>query len=347
MDRTKRMARDLQPRRAHYEPDVKFRILHLFEQGIIPPDDIAKSFGITVRTIYNWRDEYDRRGMAGLEDAPKSGRTPLLSREKVRKAVEDVGKKDAITVKGVRGRISEKFGIRYSHGHVWSILSRMGLTYKKADPVHRRAATNEEIEAWAGENMPVIRQYLSKGYVLLSVDEVHPEIDGAAHYGYAESGQRVYATYNGSKSRLHIVGAVASGGRSIFRTQVGSNSGTFISFLEDLRAKFHRAVILLDNASYHASKDVKKWLREHLGIVPIYLPVGSPHMNSIENLWGMMYAYLRVVECHTFAKFKYHVFYFLRRRRFDLDVRSRLDSRLDPAAEAHVIRTRERLELLQ
>ena len=63
-------------------------------------------------------------------------------------------------------------------------------------------------------------------------------------------------------------------------------------------------------------------------------------MNSIENLWGMMNAYLGRAGCGSFEEFKYRVFYFLRRRAFNLDVPGKLDSRLDPAAEAQIMRAR-------
>ncbi|MDE0265634.1 MAG: hypothetical protein OXK17_01190 [Thaumarchaeota archaeon] len=38
MKRAKRTTRDLQLRQKHYEADVKFRILHLFERGDMPPE---------------------------------------------------------------------------------------------------------------------------------------------------------------------------------------------------------------------------------------------------------------------------------------------------------------------
>ena len=206
MNRTKRMAKELQPRQKHYEADVKFRILHLFERGSMPPEEIAESFGVSERTLYNWRNAYDRLGMAGLEDSPKSGRPPLVSRDEIKAAAEAVRGRGMATVKDVRGQISKTCGIRYSSGHVRDIPDRMEMTYKKADPMHRRAATNAEIEEWAAASMPAIREHPSKGYVLLSVDEVHPEIDGASRYGYAERGQRVYATHHGTKRRLNSRG---------------------------------------------------------------------------------------------------------------------------------------------
>ncbi|MDE0526604.1 MAG: helix-turn-helix domain-containing protein [Thaumarchaeota archaeon] len=79
MDRTKRMAGDLQPRQKHYEAEMKFRILYLSEQKNTDPGEIATAFGISRNTPHNWRNAYDEKGMAGLEDAPRSGRRPFVS----------------------------------------------------------------------------------------------------------------------------------------------------------------------------------------------------------------------------------------------------------------------------
>ena len=134
---------------------------------------------------------------------------------------------------------------------------------------------------------------------------------------------------------------------------------------------FPRAVILIDRARYHTSTDVKRWLRAHPGIITTYLPGASPHMNPVENLvtihvlpsfsgilspfrhktslgrehvqnlWGVMYAYLRRAGYDSFEEFKYRIFDFLRCRTFDLDVVGKLDSRLDPAAEERIILVRQ------
>jgi len=43
------------------------------------PGEIATAFGISRNTLHNWRNAYDEKGMAGLEDAPRSGRRPFAS----------------------------------------------------------------------------------------------------------------------------------------------------------------------------------------------------------------------------------------------------------------------------
>lgn len=68
MDRIKRIKNDLQPHKTYYEADVKLRILHMFESGEVSYDLLAQSFGISEQTIYNWRKEYDKNGVMGLDE---------------------------------------------------------------------------------------------------------------------------------------------------------------------------------------------------------------------------------------------------------------------------------------
>jgi transposase len=88
---------------------------------------------------------------------------------------------------------------------------------------------------------------------------------------------------------------------------VGSITACFLSWCsEKLRAAGKKAwVVVWDNASWHVSKEVKRWIDEHnrqvkkggkegVRIVSCYLPKKSPWLNPIEPKW--MHGKRRVVE---------------------------------------------------
>ena len=72
-----------------------------------------------------------------------------------------------------------------------------------------------------------------------------------------------------------------------------------VAFLEwvcqELQREGKKALLLVwDNASWHLSKRIKEWLKEHnavakreggVRILPCYLPVQSPWLNPIEAHW--------------------------------------------------------------
>jgi len=62
-------------------------------------------------------------------------------------------------------------------------------------------------------------------------------------------------------------------GRFVCRFADRADSGSFIGFLEDLRKRFGRILACLDNAGYHKSTAVKKYLDDQGGDVVLrYLP---------------------------------------------------------------------------
>ncbi len=349
MNRKIRIEGDLQPRYVHYDPEMRLRIMYMSEHDDLPPEDVAKAFGISVRTIQNWRRAYDEKGMAGLEDSPKSGRTPFISKEEMRKCRESVQEKDGIaTLEGIRKEIIDRHNVTYSENAIWKALDRMGITYKKAEPVHARAATNEEIEEWCRENVPIIDRCRPRRYVLMSQDEAHMHLDNDTRHGYAQKGERLYHTYQGKRQKVSIMGAIGTNGKAVYRAFSTASPDTFTKFLQAALRVVPRIVMPVDGASYHVSKKVRRWLDAHREIAVIRLPVGSPHMNSIENVWGKAESSPGRSTYYETTKFKKDALKFLRSFKFSTQaIRGKLNSRLDPAAEACVKRARIQQELIR
>ena len=347
MERKKRIMTDLQPRKKHYDPEIKLRILCAMEQGI-KMESITASFGITRQTIHDWRKRYDAFGLEGLEEGSRRGRPSFLTDKQIQKCVENITTSNKfITAKLLRDKIYNKHSIRYSKSGIRYILAKNGLTYKKLDSVHANAATNNEAEQWRKKNIPKIRRARAKGFTLMTLDEAKSELDSGSRYGYARRGKRLYSTYHGKRQQIGIFGAIAENGKSVYRTAKKFNSKTFESFLDKVHARIGNAVIILDNARYHNSKKIQKYLETNPGILLIYLPTGSPHMNSIENVWGAEKMHLGNIVFYDFGKFKRHVMQYLRRYKFNPDmIYKKLFSRLPDQAEACIREARRQRKII-
>ena len=61
----------------------------------------------------------------------------------------------------------------------------------------------------------------------------------------------------------------------------------FIAFLSQLRLRFRdkSLAIILDNASIHGCKKVRKYLERHPNIRLFHLPTYSPEYNPVELMW--------------------------------------------------------------
>ena len=72
-----------------------------------------------------------------------------------------------------------------------------------------------------------------------------------------------------------------------WKKSMKSGSESFLWFLTQLRQKTpeKQIVIILDNASIHKSKKVKRFLKRHTNIHLLYLPTYSPEYNPVELFW--------------------------------------------------------------
>ena len=73
----------------------------------------------------------------------------------------------------------------------------------------------------------------------------------------------------------------------IWKSAKKGNKDSFVSFLHQIKShnNGNKTVIILDNASYHKSKKVKKWIKRYSNILLINLPTYSPEYNPIEQVW--------------------------------------------------------------
>lgn len=96
----------------------------------------------------------------------------------------------------------------------------------------------------------------------------------------------------GANKRLCVYGALNyATGQTHYLVHPKKNSVQFNEFLRQLlNAKRKRLVVLvLDNASYHATRATLDLLAEHEDhVLVVWLPKYSPELNAIEGLWGYL-----------------------------------------------------------
>ena len=60
-----------------------------------------------------------------------------------------------------------------------------------------------------------------------------------------------------------------------------------IEFLHQIRAQYagKKIVLIMDNATYHRCKKVRKWLGKYPEIFVGFLPTYAPEYNPVEQVW--------------------------------------------------------------
>ena len=112
---------------------------------------------------------------------------------------------------------------------------------------------------------------------------IHDVIVGRKYW--SPVGNSISVPYTGSHKRIVAYGSITRDGRQFFRTYEKLDGPTFVRYLEDLHRHFGRVVVTADRAPQHRSKLVRKFLRENKDVRMIYLPNGSPYLNTMEGCW--------------------------------------------------------------
>ena len=125
--------------------------LYLASKGLTV-SQIMAIIGVARRTIQQWVHKYNRQGIVGLKDNPRSGKPTKLPRKKeleFRKRIEmGTTKADGVSVLNgpvIRRILEREFGVLYSKQGLYDLLHRMGYSCLCPRPQHENA--NPQLQA--------------------------------------------------------------------------------------------------------------------------------------------------------------------------------------------------------
>jgi transposase len=106
----------------------------------------AQAGGMDRQTLRDWVHRYNADGIAGLHDAPRSGRTPALSERQLEElkalvlAGPDPARDGVVRWRCVdlRSVIAARYGVVVHERTVGKLLRRMGMTRLQPRPYHPR-----------------------------------------------------------------------------------------------------------------------------------------------------------------------------------------------------------------
>jgi transposase len=172
------------------------------------------------------------------------------------------------------------------------MLHRLGFSYKKPKVVPGKADLIKQ--KLFVEEYKRLKGKLGINDQIYFGDSTHPEHNTRPSYGWILKGKvnDKYIKTNTGRERLNLTGAISLGSKNgVFLEQKTINSSSIIKLLRKIQVKQPKGKIylILDNASYHHSKQVKEYLKQKRRIKLIFLPPYSPNLNPIERLWRLMH----------------------------------------------------------
>lgn len=112
--------------------------LRLLHQGY-KPAEVAEILMVSLATVYQWHHRYRSKGVAGLEDAPKSGRPRVADEEYCRVLEEALATKPAVygydfaiwTLDRLREHVEVKTGKSLSRERFRALMADLDYVYRR------------------------------------------------------------------------------------------------------------------------------------------------------------------------------------------------------------------------
>lgn len=272
----------------------RLRIVILAIEGWTAPA-IAASVGLCRRECQAWVQRFNMDGLAGLDDRHGGGRPAPLSDEQ-QKQLQDRLNAGALpedrvcSLRGidVKSILAKEFGILRSLPAIYRLLHRLGYSYLRPRPCHRKA--DPHAQAKFKEELPQrIEQIASlhpdRRLRFFFQDEARFGQQGTTTKVWARKGSRPTAVRQTEYEYLWVLGAVCpETGQSEGLLSPRLNTDVVQAFLNEFSqtiAADEHAVIIWDGAGFHTSRK----LRVPDNISVLQLPAYSPELNPMENLW--------------------------------------------------------------
>lgn len=257
----------------------------------IPFDTVCELHQVHPRSLQRWVSAFNRQGIDGLIERARGGRPRKISTEKAPAVIDLLRHPEQAghthwTGRKLHGYLRETLDLEVGYSTLMRFFHEQGFRLKVPQPWPDRQddQAREAFCQW-------LKQLLLDPEVELWFgDETGVEGDPRPRRRWIEVGRTGRVTKNGDHLRMNVSGMVCPRtGEAFFCEFSHSDTDVFQAFLDEAnrRVSFHRkrALLILDNASWHKAKRLR-WGR----FEPVYLPPYSPDLNPIERLWLLIKA---------------------------------------------------------
>ncbi len=243
----------------------------------------ADVLGVDRSTIYDWLNAYDHKGLDGLADGARPGRPSFVPRHTLENIINGVKR---FTAYGFVKLAEKKTGIKYSESQARRILRSLGFTIRKTPRISDRIPPRKDLEIWQKDTKKEAEMFEKDGFTLVMVDESHQNLSMFGSGAVYTRGDAIPVQTPLGNQRQTIYGGITLDGQTCYMAASKANDRSFIRYLNKTKKRFGKVAVILDNAAYHNSSRVKRYLKKNSDFIKlIFLPPYSPFLNPAEWLW--------------------------------------------------------------
>ena len=249
--------------------------------------------------VRHWLHRYQDHGVAGLEDAPRSGRPPKdplagqIVDPQAGQSPECSGHVQSCwTVRLLTAFLATRFALRLSCASVRRYLHRTGWRWARPRLAPARERRPDPQAQQRRAALAAAREEVARGGAhLVYVDEWDLHLLPLLRAMWMK-GPRVRVPTPGKNAKHAFFGALDMVTRRWFWTDHPRKLAVhFVAFLDRIAAAYPRGrlYIALDGAPAHTAKAVERWAAAHPRVTLLRLPTYAAHEeNPVERIWGLM-----------------------------------------------------------
>lgn len=269
----------------------RMNVLLLLDDGWAA-ERIAAALYIDAETVREHRKLYDSAGLRGLERLAYVGAEPELTAEQRAKLTAELERRLYMTAKEVCAFVATEFAVNYTPNAMSKRLKQLGFVYKKPKCVPAKADAAVQ-QQFVEQTLAPLMAEAGAEKPLYFVDGMHPSYTAHPGFGWIRRGVTRELKSNHGRVNVNINGALSWPDREVVHLEAEKiTSAAMIALFETLAARHPTATavnVVLDNASYNHSKEVRAYLAQAgCRIRLVYLPAYAPNLNLIERLWWLL-----------------------------------------------------------
>jgi transposase len=291
-----------------YSKDLRSRALYAYYEDDISFKEICKTFHISHKTYYNWRQEFDKMSHDSNKnndiDDYKCNKISSIRKLKKPKYSDDlitfikayIINKHNFRMKNLLTEIKEKYNISLNDSNIYYILKKNNVTFKKAkyetikDPVDYKIKVDaliNTVNTIGTDN-------------IVSIDECHFEVNMSPNNGWSlKGGRTVFTKKSGNRTRISLICAINKKKVVYYEMIEGTvNSSIYLQFLKNLNKRCRNKTYLMDNARTHHAKIVKKHMSKCSNKI-LYNVAYSQKTNPIELNFSKIKTYVKKENTET------------------------------------------------
>lgn len=265
--------------------------------------EVANALLLDDETVRNYAHLYNQGGLTALLKINYHGGHCKLSQEQLSELEDELDQTIHQTTQSVIQFVEQRYSEHYSISGMTSLLRSLGFVYKKPKLIPR--VPDEEIQERFIEEYYEFMRTKPKNVALFFADATHPEHNATAGFGWIRKGCDKNLIRQAKGKRVNLQGAINIETLDTVVIEADKiDSQSTIDLFKSLESLFPLAALIyvvLDNAGYHGSAEVKNYLsNSRIRLVP--LPARSPNLNLIERLWKLLKK--KVVYNKCYEKYK-------------------------------------------